>query len=114
MAVHELGTNAAKYGALSEATGRISVTWQILTRPGEDDEVQLIWDETSIPHETAKEASHRGFGNVVLQRIAPQSVSGRSSLEREPGHVRWVLVAPTRSVLVQPLEDNPEPVDFEL
>jgi len=114
MTVHELGTNAAKYGALSDAVGRISVTWQILTRPGEDDEIQLIWDETSIPHETAKEASHRGFGNVVLQRIAPQSVSGRSSLDREPGHVRWMLVAPVRSVLVQPLEDNPEPVDFEL
>jgi hypothetical protein len=58
--------------------------------------------------------SHRGFGNVVLQRIAHQSVSGRSSLDREPGHVRWMLVAPVRSVLVLPLEDNPEPVDFEL
>lgn len=114
MAVHELGTNSSKYGALSEVGGRISVTWQILTRPGEEDEIQLIWDETSIPHEPPSETTHRGFGNVVLQRIAPQSVSGRSSLDREPGHVRWVLVAPTKSVLVQALTDVEDPVDFEL
>jgi len=102
MAVHELGTNSAKYGALADAVGRISVTWRVLKRPEGNEEFQLVWEETSIPRQTATDMSRPGFGNVVLQRIAPQSISGTAAITREPGHVRWELQAPVAAVLVQP------------
>lgn len=118
MAMHELGTNSAKYGALADAVGRVFVTWQVLQRSGQEDEFQLAWEETSVPKQTEADLSRRGFGNVVLQRIAPQSVSGTSTLSREPGHVRWQLTAPVVKVLVQPAtvaEDEGEDIDgFEL
>jgi two-component sensor histidine kinase len=103
MAIHELGTNSAKYGALAGAIGRISVTWQVLGRAGEEEEFQLVWEETSVPKQTKADMARRGFGNVVLQRIAPESVSGTSALAREPGHVRWELTAPAAKVLVRPM-----------
>lgn len=102
MAIHELGTNSAKYGALSEASGRISVTWEMRSSADEGDGFHLIWDETTAPRQSADEMSRRGFGNVVLQRVAPQSVGGTGVLAREPGHVRWELEAPVKNVLVQP------------
>ena len=114
MAIHELGTNAAKYGALADAVGRISVTWQVLKRPGESDGFQLVWEETSVPKQTEADMSRRGFGNVLLQRIAPQSVSGTSALARELGHVRWELTAPAASVLVKPTMADEEDEDYTL
>lgn len=114
MAIHELGTNAAKYGALADSVGRISVAWQILKRPGQKDEFQLVWEETSVPKQTQADLSRRGFGNVVLQRIAPQSMNGISTIAREPGHVRWELQAPSVSVLVQPATTTEEDGDYQL
>lgn len=114
MAIHELGTNAAKYGALADSVGRISVAWQILKRPGQKDEFQLVWEETSVPKQTQADLSRRGFGNVVLQRIAPQSMNGISTIAREPGHVRWELQAPSVSVLVQPATATEDDGDYQL
>jgi len=102
MAIHELGTNSAKYGALADAVGRISITWRLLKRPDANEEFQFVWEETSVPRQTEADMSRRGFGNVVLQRIAPQSMNGTSTITREPGHVRWELQAPATAVLVQP------------
>lgn len=114
MAIHELGTNAAKYGALADSVGRISVAWQILKRPGQKDEFQLVWEETSVPKQTQADLSRRGFGNVVLQRIAPQSMNGISTIAREPGHVRWELQAPSVSVLVRPATEDDGDGDYQL
>ncbi|MBN9243445.1 MAG: PAS domain S-box protein [Mesorhizobium sp.] len=102
MAIHELGTNAAKYGALTDTTGLISIAWQVVKRGEQGDEFHLVWEETSVPRQTEADMARRGFGNVVLQRIAPQSMSGTSAITREPGHIRWELQAPAATVLVQP------------
>lgn len=106
MAIHELGTNSAKYGALAESIGRIAVTWQLRGRAGGGQEIHLVWEEEAPPRQAEDEPAHRGFGNVVLQRIAPQSVSGTSQLVRKPGHMRWELTAPTAHVLVNPTPDD--------
>lgn len=96
MAIHELGTNSAKYGALSSDIGRIEVTWRITAMSGEERQMELVWDETSVPLplDRGTDATDRGFGTVVLQRVVPKALGGVSSLERKPGHVRWTLVAP--------------------
>jgi len=114
MAIHELGTNSAKYGALADSVGRISVAWQILKREGQDETLELIWEEMSVPTQTEVDMSRRGFGNVVLQRIAPQSMSGTSAITREPGHVRWEFQAPTTAVLVQPATTTEDANDYVL
>ncbi len=96
MAFHELGTNSAKYGALSSDAGRLTVEWDVTTDTAGQRNLELVWEETSVPRaETELDSEPRaGFGSVVLTRVAPQALNGMATLERGPGHVRWKLVAP--------------------
>ncbi len=108
MAIHELGTNAAKYGALSGDQGQVKIAWQIIGNRSEEAQFELIWEETFPPAPVeSPEPARRGFGTIVLERVVPLSLNGRSSLERQPGLVRWVLTTPIDS-LVSHTEDDGE------
>jgi PAS domain S-box-containing protein len=74
MAVHELATNAVKYGALSSPSGRISVRWR---RTGAD-EIQMCWKEL-VAGQIA-EPANRGFGLSVIHRSL-QQIKGSAVLE---------------------------------
>ncbi|MDO8322347.1 MAG: PAS domain S-box protein [Phenylobacterium sp.] len=79
MALHELATNAAKYGALSRATGEVSVTWTL-----EGEQVTLDWAETGGPAVVAP--TRRGLGLNMLQRALGGGVGGQAVLDwRESG-----------------------------
>jgi PAS domain S-box-containing protein len=110
MAFHELGTNSAKYGALSNSAGHIDVRWSI-----SGEEIHIEWKELSGERGgTDVDPTRRGFGNVVLQRIAPQSVGGRATLDRASDGVTWSLKAPTRYVVAQHLEAQDEPPAYSI
>ncbi|MEW9808312.1 PAS domain S-box protein [Mesorhizobium marinum] len=102
MAIHELGTNSSKYGALSTGDGRITIEWKLVGSPKGHREFQMVWDETSasIAGRDEEGDPKKGFGSVVLQRVTPQSLSGSAVLEHRPGHVRWSLAAPADVTLV--------------
>ncbi|TIU46965.1 MAG: PAS domain S-box protein [Mesorhizobium sp.] len=102
MAFHELGTNSSKYGALSSDAGRVEITWRIGSSALGEREFQLTWEETSKPRpgDRRDETTRKGFGTVVLQRVAPQSLGGSAVLERSPGHLKWRLSAPLASIIV--------------
>lgn len=95
MAIHELGTNAAKYGAFGENPGSVEVSWRLLTDDEGAQQIELVWDEqmTHLAKHTRR-SKRRGFGSVVLERAVPASFNGVASLARDPGRVRWVLTAP--------------------
>ncbi|CAN5876043.1 hypothetical protein BH11PSE1_BH11PSE1_27170 [soil metagenome] len=81
MALHELATNAAKYGALSSAAGEVSVAWTL-----DDEQVTLVWTETSGPPVAAP--SRRGLGLNMLQRALGGATGGEAVLDwRESGLV---------------------------
>ena len=109
MAFHELGTNSSKYGALAVDAGRLEITWQIAAGASGKREIHLVWDETmpvpegDRPGGRQDEATRKGFGTVVLQRVAPQSLNGSAVLERNPGRVSWSLTAPVESIVVPQL-----------
>jgi PAS domain S-box-containing protein len=63
MVMHELATNAVKYGALSNGTGRVDVMWERLSNP---DLVRLVWQETGGP--TVSAPKRAGFGSHVIER----------------------------------------------
>ncbi|RWF46414.1 MAG: PAS domain S-box protein [Mesorhizobium sp.] len=102
MAFHELGTNSSKYGALSSDAGGVEITWTIGSSALGEREFQLTWEETSKPRpgDRRDETTRKGFGTVVLQRVAPQSLGGSAVLERSPGHLKWRLSAPLASIIV--------------
>jgi two-component system CheB/CheR fusion protein len=66
MALHELATNAAKYGALSSDSGRVTVGWQV-TNSGEQPRLLLNWTESGGPPVTAP--TRRGFGSQLIETI---------------------------------------------
>lgn len=70
MAIHELTTNAAKYGALSVPEGTLSVRWN---RSGKD--VELHWRERNVPR--IEIGARTGFGTRLLHEIVPRQTGGR-------------------------------------
>jgi PAS domain S-box-containing protein len=87
LALHELSTNAGKYGALSTDTGRVSVGW----RSG-DDTVTMSWTERDGP--PVSPPQRRGFGTVVMKEMAERRVNGAVDLEYAPSGVTWRLTCP--------------------
>ena len=87
IAAHELATNAAKYGALSQDGGRAELSWAV-----HDGVVTLDWRETGGPPVTVP--VRRGFGSRMLERGLARQVNGRAELEFAPEGVRYRLEAP--------------------
>ena len=91
MAVHELTTNAVKYGALSVLEGQVSVTWSV--EEGEEgNRLTLKWVEEGGPPVEAPE--HRGFGMMLIERGLKQDMRAEVTMEFAREGVRATLVAP--------------------
>lgn len=75
MALHELTTNAAKYGALSSPTGRVEISWQV----DAGDRLHLRWVESGGP--TVDPPGRRGFGTSVIGRALGGAIGGQSRID---------------------------------
>ena len=73
--LHELATNAAKYGALSVVKGRVEVKWSLAT----DDRLILTWTETGGP--AVKKPTRQGFGTRVMERMIRDQHKGDLRLD---------------------------------
>jgi PAS domain S-box-containing protein len=92
LALHELATNAGKYGALSTDTGRAYVSW---ARDG--DILTMSWVEREGP--PVSKPQRRGFGSIVMETMAERSVDGKVDLEYAPSGVTWRLTCPAANAL---------------
>jgi two-component sensor histidine kinase len=90
MAVHELATNAAKYGALSLPTGQVSISWTVT--PGEPRLLVLSWRERGGPPVALP--TRRGFGTRLIERSLAQELSGEVDLAYVPTGVVCTIKAP--------------------
>jgi two-component sensor histidine kinase/CheY-like chemotaxis protein len=91
MVLHELATNAVKYGALSNDTGHVEISW------GVNEEFALDWSERGGPN--VAPPGRRGFGSTVIQAMAESSLDGRVDLDFAPAGLRWRVVCPASKVL---------------
>ncbi|MCJ8238383.1 HWE histidine kinase domain-containing protein [Peteryoungia algae] len=78
LVIHELCTNAAKYGALSRDGGRLEVTWQV----NDGGNCVLHWSETGGP--PVGPIGRKGFGSALIERSIPYDLGGTSRLEYRP------------------------------
>ncbi|RKE85932.1 PAS domain-containing sensor histidine kinase [Rhizobium sp. AG855] len=85
LAIHELATNATKYGALSRPEGRVSIRWDKQA----DDRFTFDWQETGGPLVT--EPTRRGFGSRLTERIVSDLFQGQAGLRFEPTGVAFSL-----------------------
>ena len=81
MALHELATNAVKYGALSSEKGRVSITWQT-RRKADGWWLRLEWLEADGP--PVAEPEHEGFGTRLIARGLAQELGGETKIEYRP------------------------------
>lgn len=86
MALHELGTNAAKYGALSTDGGRVSISW---TQEG--DGLHLCWRESGGP--PVEPPGRRGFGSRLIERGLAADLGGTATLDFDPSGLRCDIKA---------------------
>lgn len=89
MAFHELGTNALKYGALSQPSGWVELEWSVDPSSAE---LRILWREVDGPAVQAPAA--RGFGSRLLERAVPAELDGKVSLEFAPDGLRCEIRAP--------------------
>ncbi len=81
MILHEIATNAAKYGALSNDTGTVTLDWEILEE-NDGRKLRLIWTEAGGPHVTAP--VQRGFGSRLIERSARDQLGGEATVDFLP------------------------------
>lgn len=91
MGIHELTTNAAKYGALSTPDGRVAVTWTV-----EDDILRLTWTERGGPPVTPP--ARRGFGARLLERGLAAELSGGVELTYDAAGLVCLMALPMRAL----------------
>jgi two-component sensor histidine kinase/DNA-binding response OmpR family regulator len=87
LALHELATNAAKYGALSSASGKLAVGWDL-----QADVLTIHWQETAGP--TARTPSVTGFGTQIITGSIERQMGGKATFEWLPAGLRCTLVVP--------------------
>ena len=91
MIVHELSTNAIKYGALSNDKGRVAVHWWVQHSDG-GRELILDWIESGGP--PVAEPTRRGFGSRLIERGVAAGRQGNVSMSFEPGGLHCQMSAP--------------------
>ena len=90
LAIHELTTNALKYGALKVSNARLDIRWTTNVDHGGDRRLDLIWTELGVPV-IAVEPVRRGFGSELITEALPYQLDADTSLEFRSGGVRCVI-----------------------
>lgn len=98
LALHELASNAERYGALSVPAGRVDVAWHIKPATADAEEaVEILWAESGGPDVTAP--ASRGFGTLVVEKNLARALDAEVELAFDPGGVRCRMVIPASHLL---------------
>lgn len=105
LAVHELATNAVKYGSLSVPDGKVHVMWAVTAGAGQP-ALLVEWVEAGGP--PVKTPERQGFGSKLIQRGLAQQLGGEIKLDFAPAGIRCVITFPMTTLALD-LGDADEP-----
>lgn len=96
LGLHELATNAVKYGALSKPDGRLSVRWRVENCDGDESTLCVDWVETGVqvPAEAFAPDARRGYGRELIERALPYQLRAQTSFKLQPDGVACMLRVP--------------------
>ncbi|HWA92534.1 MAG TPA: HWE histidine kinase domain-containing protein [Rhizomicrobium sp.] len=105
LVTHELLTNSAKYGALADSVGRVTVSWGI----GDNGQLKIGWQEEGGP--PVRAPTRRGFGSTVIERSIPYDLNGEAKIQYALAGVRAEFTIPATFVKVptEPLPHDTRP-----
>jgi two-component sensor histidine kinase len=95
LVLHELATNAMKYGALSRPAGQLLIAWDIAAADTENPQLILTWRETGGP--PSSPPSEKGFGSQIIEKHAAAAFRGKVTLDYGADSFLWKLEAPLKS-----------------
>ena len=101
MALHELSTNAIKYGSLSVPDGTVAIRW---SSDPDEQTFHIRWSEHDGPPVSIPQSS--GFGRTVIEKMAAISVGGEVVLEYAHTGVVWTLVAPMSQIVMSTVAET--------
>ena len=100
LALHELCTNAIKYGALKHASGGVNVHWAVT-----GDTLHLTWTEHGGP--TVRTPTRKGFGRIVSEQAVSSALNATVKMDFAPAGIVWTLSLDTQHFTLR--SDRPEP-----
>jgi len=103
MALHELGVNAVKFGALSVGGGRVRISW--LRTP--DGQVLFVWEETGGP--IVEPPARTGFGTRLIQDGLARELGGKVRIDHRPAGLRCEITFPLPTAPPAPLRPRERP-----
>lgn len=108
LALHELATNAAKYGAFSVATGHVAVIWQLR----DDGGLGLCWTESGGP--PVVPPTRRGFGSTLIERALTLETGGQARIDYRPDGVVCEIVLPRSSLVALSIKPMAAPAPLAM
>lgn len=96
LALHELSTNAAKYGALSGPHGRVEISWEVSGSAGVDSLWRLRWTESGGP--PVQPPRRRGFGSRLIEGGVARELGGKSRVDYHPTGIVCTIEAPLSAI----------------
>ncbi|MBV0893601.1 chemotaxis protein CheR, partial [Paracoccus sp. Z118] len=99
LALHELATNAMKYGALAQPSGHLAVRWH-LARHEDGLRLHVAWTETGVtmPDPVAN-AQAAGYGRELIENALPYQLGAETTYELGPDGVRCTIALPVSSTM---------------
>lgn len=91
LALHELATNAAKYGALSNRDGQVRLTWTV-EDGARDGRLHVSWEEVGGP--AVDPPTRVGFGSRLIERVLAHEIGGSANIEYRPDGIFFKAIAP--------------------
>ena len=96
LALHELATNAAKYGSLSSPTGSVSIRWKMIPSDDGSAQMRIDWQEKGGPPVASPQQN--GFGHMVITHLAPRALDGHAKIDYAIEGFQWMLVVPAGNI----------------
>jgi PAS domain S-box-containing protein len=93
LALHELATNAVKYGALAQATAKLNVTWVVNSQDLES-RVCVNWQESGVSMPVEGRPARKGYGMELIERALPYQLRAKTEVEFSPDGVRCAITVP--------------------
>ena len=106
MGLHELCTNAAKYGALLTATGHVEISWQLSGSP--DKQFSLLWQERGGPPVSGP--TRKGFGSTMIEQVMAAQIDGTVVMTYAPDGVTCRIAAPFARIGLTRTEPSSPPM----
>lgn len=98
MCLHELATNSAKFGALSNSAGRVEITWTVHDNASGDPELAIMWVESGGP--PVQTPTSRGFGTSVVRDLVEIGLGAKVELLYPSAGLVWRMHCPARNALI--------------